>query len=275
MSTDSVLATSGWRGLTLTNVFTKSVADRMLLALLVGLGMFLMGVWMGPLYNTIAADLEKLAAGLPEVMTALFGEMTSATGFINAELYSLFAPAMLVYVAVASAAKAFAGEEENLSVGLLAANPISRTSIAIQKGAGTVVHVVLVSALTGLGVWSGVVLAGLDISGSNVVAVSVQMGLLGLVMAALAMLIAVATGRRVISMAAASAIALLAYVWASFTPLSETLESFAVLSPWNWYFSSNPLANGMDWGYAGLLALLAAALFAASVWVFDHRDLPG
>lgn len=275
MSTNNVLATSGWRGLTLTNVFTKSVADRLLLALVVGLGMLLMGVWMGPLYNTMAADLEKLAAGLPEVMTALFGEMTSPTGFMNAEIYSLFAPAMLVYVAVASAAKAFAGEEENLSIGLLAANPISRTSLAIQKAAATVVHVVLVTALTGMGVWAGVVLAGLDISGSNIVAVSVQMGLLGLAVAALTMLLAVATGRRIISMVAASSISLLAYIWASFTPLSESLETFAVLSPWDWYFSSNPLANGMDWGYAGMLALLAAVLFAASVWVFDHRDLPG
>lgn len=245
MTVENVLATSAWRRITLSSVFSKSVADRLLLASLVGLGMFAMGVWMGPLYNTMAADLDKLAAGLPEVMTTLFGEMTTATGFINAELFSMFAPGLLVYVAVASAAKAFAGEVENRSIGLLAANPISRTSLAAQKAAATGVHVILVVTLTGLGVWVGILLAGLEISGFGVVAVSVHMALFGFSVAALTMLIAVITGRRVVSMVAAATISLLAYAWASFTPLSQTLEPFAVLSPWDWYYSSDPLANGM------------------------------
>lgn len=275
MSSPTVLSVSRWHSLTLANVFSKSVADRLLLALLVGWGLFAMGVWLGPLYNTMSADLADLTAGMPAAMTQIFGDMTSPTGFLDVEMYSIFAPALLVYVAVASAAKAFADEEESLSIGLLAANPISRTSLALQKVGAMVVHVVLATALTGLGIWVGIIIAGLPVAAAGVLAVSVHMALFGLVVGALAMLIAVATGHRLVSMIAAASIAMVAYVWGTFAPLSESLESLAVLSPWHWYYGPNPLANGIDWGYAGLLFVLAAALLAAAVWVFNRRDLPG
>ena len=89
------------------------------------------------------------------------------------------------------------------------------------------------------------------------------------------MLIAVMTGRRVVSMAAAGAIALVAYLWGSFAPQSDALEGLAVLSPWHWYFGVDPLLNGIDWGYAALLAALGAALVGGAAWAFSRRDLPG
>jgi ABC-2 type transport system permease protein len=275
MSSTSALAATKWHRLTLTSVFSKSIADRLLLASLVGWGLFAMGVWLGPLYNSMAGGLEQLAAGLPESMTAIFGDMTTPSGWLNIEMYSLFAPALLAYVAVASAVKGFANEEEDLSIGLLAANPISRTSLALQKAGATVVHVVLATALTGVGVWVGVVIAGLPISAGRVAAITVHLGLLGLLVGALAMLFAVATGRRLVSMIAAASITMIAYVWGTFTPLSESLERFAVLSPWHWYHGPDPLVNGMDWGYAGLSFVLAALLLSLALWVFNRRDLPG
>ncbi len=157
----------------------------------------------------------------------------------------------------------------------MAANPLSRTSIAVQKAAATVLHVVLVVLLCGVGTAVGVQVGALGVPTSSVVAINLHLALLGIVVAGLAMLVAVVTGRRVVSMVTAGAIALVVYLWGSFAPQSDALDGLAVLSPWHWYFGFDPLVNGVDWGYAALLAVLGAALVGGSAWAFTHRDLPG
>lgn len=275
MTAGTLPTVSRFRSWGLANVFTKSLADRMTLVTLTGAGLFLMSMWMGPLYNSLEDSLEEMSANLGEGMMALFGDVATPAGFINAEMYSLFVPGFIIYVAVSSAARAFATEEENHSIGLLAANPLSRTAIAVQKAAAMVVHVLVVTVLCALGVWAGIEIAGLDVPVSNIAAVNLHMGLFGIAVGALAMLVAVLTGRRIISMVTAAAIVLIAYVWGSFAPQTEQLEGLAVLSPWHWYFGTDPFTNGVAWGHAGLLALLALALLAAATWMFNRRDLPG
>ena len=56
---------------------------------------------------------------------------------------------------------------------------------------------------------------------------------------------------------------------------SESFEPFAVLSPFHYFLSSDPLVNGMDWGHAGVLVGIFVVLVAAAVPLFDRRDLRG
>ena len=104
---------------------------------------------------------------------------------------------------------------------------------------------------------------------------SLHLALLGTAAGGLALLLSVITGRRMLSLLLAAVAAFLAYVVASFLPLSESLEGLAGLSPWYHYNGSDPLSNGPDVVSAGILALLTAALLGASVWLFERRDIPG
>lgn len=275
MTTNTFPSVSRFRAWRLTNVFTKSLADRTTLVVVTGVVLFLLGFWMGPLYNSLEDSLAEMAADLGDGLTRMFGDLATPEGWLNAEMYSIMAPAVVFYVAISSGARTFATEEEERSIGLLVANPLSRTSIAVQKAAATVLHVVSVTALCGLGTWLGVQVGSLDVPTSSVAAINFHLALLGVVVAGLAMLVAVVTGRRVVSMVTAGAITLVVYVWGAFAPQSDALEGLAVLSPWHWYFGFDPLVNGVDWGYAALLALLGAVLVSGSAWVFRRRDLPG
>ena len=271
-SPPSVSRFGAWR---VTSVFTKSLADRTTLVVVTGSMLFLLGLWMGPLYNSLEDSLAEMAADLGDAMTQMFGDMATPQGWLNAEMYSIMAPAAVFYVAISSGARAFATEAENRSIGLLAANPISRTTIALQKAGATALHVVTVVLLCGLGTWAGVEAGSLDIPASRVFAINLHLALLGVAVAGLAILISVLTGRRLISMVTTAAIVLVAYVWGTFAPQTDALDGLAVLSPWRWYFGSDPLTNGVDWGDAALLAGLAAGLVAAALWSFRRRDLPG
>ena len=275
MPADSLPSVSRFRAWRVTSVFTKSLADRTTLVVVTGSILFLLGLWMGPLYNSLEDSLAEMAADLGDAMTQMFGDMATPEGWLNAEMYSIMAPAAVFYVAISSGARTFATEAENRSIGLLAANPISRTAIALQKVGATALHVVTVVLFCGLGTWAGVQAGSLDIPASRVAAINLHLALLGVVVAGLAILVSVLTGRRLISMVTTAAIVLVAYVWGTFTPQTDALDGLAVLSPWRWYFGSDPLTNGVDRGDVALLAGLAVGLVAVALWSFRRRDLPG
>jgi ABC-2 type transport system permease protein len=264
-----------WQRLALTGVFSKAVADRLPTALVVGGLMGLMGLVLGPMFVPMQDSIGRLMALLPEGFTSFFGgaDMATPSGFLNGEMYSMMAPAAVIFVAVVSAGKALAGEMEAGSMGLLAINPLSRRRIATDKAAAMLIHVAIASLLTGLGVWVGIVLAGLPIAALNVLAVSLHLALLGGAAGALALLLSVVLGRRVASMLLAAAVAFVAYVVAAFLPLSASLEGFVSLSPWYHYNGSDPLSNGVAWLSAAILALLTGLLLVAAVWRFERRDL--
>ncbi|OQA39767.1 MAG: hypothetical protein BWY52_03039 [Chloroflexi bacterium ADurb.Bin325] len=51
------------------------------------------------------------------------------------------------------------------------------------------------------------------------------------------------------------------------------LKPYRILSPFYYATAADPLANGLNWGHAAVLATLIA-LFAAVAWAtFQRRDL--
>ena len=275
MAATTLPTSSPLRTWTLGSVFARTIAERSLLVSMSAAGLFLMNVWMGPLYNSLEDSLAEMAASLGDAMTSMFGDMATPEGWLSAEIYSLVAPGLVIYVAIASAARAFATEAEERSIGLLAANPLSRRAIAAQKSAAMVCNVSVVAVLCGLGTWVGIQLGGLGIPAGHVAAISLHLLLLGVVVGLATVIAAVLVPRARIAMAIGGALALVAYTWGSFVPLSDSLEGLAVLSPWHWYYGSEPLTNGVDWGYVGLFVALGAILAAVAVYLFDRRDLPG
>ena len=266
-----------YQRLALTGTFSKAVADRLPTAIVAGGLMGLMGLVLGPMFVPMQDSIGEMMALIPEEFSSFFGgaDMATPAGFLNGEMYSMMAPAAVIWVAIASASKALAGEIEAGSMGLLAINPVSRRHLATDKALAMLVHVALASLLTGLGVWIGVLVADLPVAASDVLAVSLHLALLGTAAGGLALLLSVITGRRMLSLLLAAGAAFLAYVVASFLPLSESLGGLAGLSPWYHYNGSDPLSNGPDVVSAGILALLTAALLGASVWLFERRDIPG
>jgi ABC-2 type transport system permease protein len=263
--------------LALANTFTKAVADRLPTALVTGSLMGLMGLVLGPMYVPMQDSIGQMMAMIPEEFSSFFGgaDMATPAGFLNGEMYSMMAPAAVIWVAIASASKALAGEVEAGSMGLLAINPVTRRRLATHKAVAMLVHVSVATLLTSLGVWVGIRIADLPVPATNVAAMSLHLALLGTATGGLAMLISVATGRRVLGLLLAAGVAFVAYVVASFLPLSEAWQGLAGLSPWYHYNGSDPLGNGLDVASAGVLTLLTGLLLWAAVVLFERRDIPG
>jgi ABC-2 type transport system permease protein len=107
----------------------------------------------------------------------------------------------------------------------------------------------------------------------HLAAAAFQLALFGICMAALALGIGAATGRRAAAVAAGVAVAVLGYFGNNLAPQVEGLEWLRYLSPFFYLSGNKPLVNGVDPGYAGVLAGVAVLLVAAGLAAFRTRDI--
>jgi ABC-2 type transport system permease protein len=275
MTSTTMNGVRSYQRLALTNSFTKALADRALLVLIAGLGMGALNVLRGPMFLALEDAIEEMLAAMPESIMAIAGgaDMATASGFYTGEMYSIMVPFAVIFVAVASAARAFGGEMENQTIGLVAASPIRRTRLAGDKVAAMIVHALVAAAIMGLGVWIGAAIADLDISTANIVAITLMVTLLACAAGGLAMVISIITRRGTMAILISMLVAVFAYAWSSFVPMADTIADWAWLSPWHQYIGTDPLGSGIDWASAALLLILAIIPLAAGIYLFRRRDL--
>ena len=275
MTTTSLPGVRSYRRLALSNSLTKAISDRLLLALIVGLGVGAMGLLMGPMYLALEDILAEMLSQFPEPIMAIAGgaDMATASGYLTGEMYSIVVPFAVMFVAVSSAARAFGGEMENETIGLVMSTPTRRTRLASDKVVAMIIHIILASGLVGLLVYIGVAVSGIDVSVGNVFAVSLMLSLLSVFVGGISMVISIVTGRGVVAILAGMLVAIAMYAWSSFVPMADAVADLAWLSPWHHYIGTDPLGSGIDWGSAALLLVLAVVPLMASVYLFKRRDI--
>jgi ABC-2 type transport system permease protein len=275
MTTTAIPGVRSRQRLALTNSFTKAIADRLLLTLIVGIGVGAMGLAMGPIYLALEDVLEEMLAQFPESIMAIAGgaDMTTAAGYYTGEMYSIVVPFAVMFVAATSVARAFGGEMENGTIGLVMSTPTRRTRLATEKAVAMIIHVVLAAALVGVMVWIGIVASGLDIAAGNVFAISLMLSLVSVFVGGISMVISILTGRGVLAILAGMLVAMAMYAWSSFVPMADAIADLAWLSPWHHYIGTDPLGSGVDWASAALLTLLAVVPLAVGVYLFKRRDI--
>jgi ABC-2 type transport system permease protein len=65
----------------------------------------------------------------------------------------------------------------------------------------------------------------------------------------------------------------LGYVFNAVGRQSRDVDWLLNLSPYNWAYGNNPVANGADWAAAGWLWGISAALVALSAMALGRRDV--
>ncbi len=275
MTTTSLPGVRSYQRFAITNSFTKAVMDRMLLALIVGLGVGAMGLSMGPMWLALKDVIGEMLDQFPESIMAIAGgaDMAVASGWYTGEMYSIVVPFAVMFVAVASAARAFGGEMENETIGLVMSTPTRRTRLAVDKVVAMLVHVAIASGLIGLLVWIGIVVSGIDIGIGHVFAISFMVALLSVFVGGIAMVVSIVSGRGVPAMLVAMLVAIVMYAWSSFVPMADAIADLAWMSPWHHFIATDPMGSGIDLVSAAILAILAILPLVVSVYLFKRRDI--
>lgn len=258
------------------SIWAKTVSDNQALLLITSAVMFLvLGVLLGPTYAALSPEALGAYGALPKELLALVGggDMSTPEGWYTQETFGLMAPLAVILVTAVMGAGALAGEESRRTMGLLLANPISRSRIVIEKAMTMVVFGVVVGIATFAGVALGSVWGDLGMSIGNIAATSALQVLVGLVFGALALALGAGIGRTSVALYGAAGAALAFHLLTSLAKISDGLAEIAWLSPFHFYLGSDPLKTGMDWGNAGVLIALTILLFGLSLALFQRRDV--
>lgn len=236
-----------------------------------------MGLLVGALWPSLQDTLAEMQASLPDVFLSMLAgaDMSTASGWANAEMMTMVAPGGVIAVAVVSGSRLTAGEEEAKTMGMLLGAPVPRSTFLWARLWATALLVVVVSAAVGAGLMLGSLVGGMDLSAWKVAAVCAHAAALGWLFGAVAIALGAMTGRSRLTSAVTAGLAVFAFAAASFLPLSQRFAGAAEASPWYYYNSSNPLTNGVDASDLAVLCGLAVSAAAASLVLFSRRDLRG
>lgn len=222
------------------------------------------------------ASLNQFSSGSGSQLAALFGasgSLTSPTGWLNANLYANFVPLIVLLMAIGYGASALAGQAEEGTLGLMAALPVARRSLLLQKYAALCLQTLPLVLLTALCSLAGRGV-GLTVSAAGLVGISLGSVLIGIVFGSLALLVGALTGSRAAALATASVAAVAAYVIGSLAPVVSWMHPLRFVSPLYYAIGDGQLTSGLGWRNATVLVGLAAALLLGCMRAFDRLDIP-
>ena len=225
-------------------------------------------------------DFEELSRNLPVAMRDMFSisevvPITSAPGYLQARLFGSLLTLLILVFAIGAGARATAGSEENGTLELLLANPVSRAAVMLDR---YLALVVLVAAVAGAS-FLAIVLLGWpfkaleDVSISGLAAACTGGGLLALLHGTVAFTVGAATGRRAAAIAVAATVAVGGYLVNGLGGVAPSLNSLQPLSPWHWYLDTNMVAAGPDLKAIVVPAVVTLALALPATPLFQRRDL--
>jgi ABC-2 type transport system permease protein len=223
-------------------------------------------------------SLTKLVQSYPGTLKAFIGfggvvDYSTGVGYLGIELFSLLLPALLIAAAVMAGSRGIAGEEEQQTLDLLLANPISRTQLVLEKAAALFVLLVALAAVVFAALAVSTSLAGMGVSVAHLAAGVADAGLLALLFGMLALAVGAAAGKRGLALAVAGGAAAAAYLLNALGSLVGALSPLRQASPFYQYSTIDPLRHGLAFAHATPLAATALLLVVAAVVAFDRRDL--
>jgi len=255
------------------NVFTKTSRDR-LTGMVIGAAAIALMLWMGmAVYKDV--DLTLYFETMPPGFLELMGipEAGDAAGLAFGAMYNFMGALTIAGLAISMGTASIAGEELNGTMGLLLGNPKSRTSVLLSK----TLSMLTVVVVGGLILWgAGYAMPGLlgvDMTGFHIGALVFHISVNAVFYGLLAAAVGSWTGSAKAASGTAIGVMIISYLATGILPLIEGTDNLAKLSPWYYFSSSNPVANGIDWGNMAVLGGLSAFLLVAAVVGVNRRDL--
>jgi ABC-2 type transport system permease protein len=220
------------------------------------------------------ASLDSLIQGNP-TLGALFGvtgSFTSPDGWLNANFYANFLPLFVLLTTIGYGADAVAGQDEANYLGLVAALPLPRRRLLLEKVTALVLVALPVALVTMLAVLTGPAFE-LHVPMRGVVGVTVGVVLLGIDFGLLALAVGALTGSRGRALGVAGALAALSYVVSSLSPVVHWIHPWRFASLFFYSVGNGQMVAGLSADSLVVLVGVALVLTVLATVAFEQLDV--
>lgn len=218
-----------------------------------------------------AAALNHYPASLKQALN--LQDLSSPAGYLNSTVFGIPLLLLTTVLAISTAARAVAGDEDSGALDLWLSYPVSRSQLVLGRLLSMVATLALLASVLFLEVTALRRPASLRVDIGDLAASCLTWLLFASCLAALALLASASLGRRSTTLAVTSALALVAYLCDSFLPLVTGLGWTRSVSPYYWFLGGNPLENGLQARHCGLLLAVTAIAALLAARRLDSRDV--
>ena len=266
------------------SVFGKTLRDSRRAILLVGVlvGLLLIGVSLTIVseFNTVQArkDLAAVVAAVPPILAGLAGKPVNVEtlgGYLQYK-YGTFFPIIASLWSILALGGTLAAEARRGSLEFVAAAPISRRRLAIEKVSGHVVAMAIAVACIFISLVivgrTASSLPGDEIPVEAAAGYALWFGLVALAAGSVAFALAGFIGRGA-AMGVAGAIMFGGFIINGYQAAIPSLAPLANLTWFGWTTDHIPLAGVYNWPSLLLVAAVPIVLFAVGIEAFAQRDI--
>lgn len=244
-----------------------------------GIGLFLLGLLLVPFYETIAAQgeqFERLLEAYPPEFMAFFGAedlgmIATPQGYLSLEYFAIM-PVLLGIFAVIAGSGLVAAEEENGTLDLLMAYPVSRSVVFFGRVLALEVTLLAILAVAYLGIYLPSLNSPMNLDPVGLIWPYLSLFAVVFLFAALSLLLSLLLPSRRMAGMVGGLLLVGSYFLTSLANLAPTLKGAARFSPMSYYQSGDAM-SGLHWGWFSGLLLVAGLLVGASWLLFERRDI--
>jgi ABC-2 type transport system permease protein len=215
--------------------------------------------------NTTSLNSLTKGGSAAAALFGLVGSLTSPAGWLNANIYAMFLPLVMLLLTIGYGAAALAGQAEDGILCLLAVLPLRRDALVGQKAAAIATQA-FVGAVIQLGPFFQ-----LRVSPAHVFEVSATTFFLGLDFGLIALAVGAITGRRGSALGVASALAVVSYLVSSLAPVVAWIRPARYGSLFYWSVGNEQITRGAS--APDLVVLILAGVVALIVATRAFRIL--
>ncbi|HSX05719.1 MAG TPA: ABC transporter permease subunit [Candidatus Saccharimonadales bacterium] len=221
--------------------------------------------------------LNQLPPGLRELKTggAASVDVADPVSFLNSQIFYATLPILWIILAITRGSAVLGRDEQNHTLELVLARPISRPRLLLAKSLSLFVEFVAVAGVTLLAIIALAPLFGMHIGAAHLAVATIYTALFSLSFGLIAFALQAASS---LTRRAASAVAVVigfgGYLLASLSGLTHWLENPAKLAPYHYFAPDKILrgqpVHGLDTYLIGIILVTAVI----SYFGFRRRDIP-
>jgi ABC-2 type transport system permease protein len=223
-------------------------------------------------------EFAQIADSLPKALQQFVGgdggiDFGSVEGFLNAQIFTIMAPIMIIGVAINAGGKSTASEESAKSLDIVLSAPITRERFLIEKILSVITKVAFVSTLHFVAYYILGILFSQNVPLIGLLAICLSLFLMGTTFGMLGIMIGTLKGNPSQAIGVSGGIALISYLIANIAPLVDSIDFTKYFSLFHYYKAGDPLKNGIhDWHWAPFV-VSTLIFMTISILQFRKRNL--
>jgi len=242
-----------------------------------GLSLAILGGYLLTFYDVVLEQggaLMRLIEGYPPELLAFFGDMSKLLtpgGFLHTELFS-YMPLIVGFFSLLAGSGLLAGDEENGTLDLVLAHPVSRMSFFTGRWLAMLAAHLGIVGLTWLGLAVGTNWSAIDVTGAELALPCLSLLALLLCFACLGLFLSMVLPSRRMAAMIAGVVLIGSFFLTGLARINEHLHAAARFTPLE-YYQGGEATSGLNLGWFFGLLGAAVVLTALSAVLFQRREI--